>query len=101
MDQDEPLTAAEIERARIARLNEPVEVEALGLISFDGDPATEGSEYYAPAGWQPEDPEDDASWTDAEGKSLRDLPIRFATTRIQAEALVKAGAVRIVTPDHG
>jgi hypothetical protein len=76
--------------------NDPVEVEALGLISFDGDPETEGSEYYAPAGWEPEEPGDEASWSDAEGKSLRGRPARFVTTRIQAEALVKAGAVRIV-----
>lgn len=69
-----------------------VEVEALGLISFDGDPETEGSEYYAPADYVPED----YQTHDAEGKSLLGLPSRFFTTRIQADALVKAKAVRIV-----
>lgn len=76
--------------------NELVKCEALCLLSFDGDPETEGSEYYAPASFEPDEPDKDESWADAEGKSLRNLPSSFITTRIQAQALVKAGAVRIV-----
>lgn len=70
--------------------NEPVLCEALCLLSWDGDPTTEGAEYYAPQGYVPEQE------TDAEGRALTGLPSTFTTTRIQAEALVKAGAVRIV-----
>lgn len=76
--------------------NEFVTCEALGLLSYDGDPETEGSEYYAPLGFEPAEPDDEASWTDADGKSLRNLPSRFTTTRIQAQAMVKAKVVRIV-----
>lgn len=101
MDQLEPLTAAENEANRAADLNLLVEVEVLGLLSFDGDPETEGSEYYAPDGWEPPEPDNNDSWIDAEGKSLRDLPARFVTTRVQADALVKAGAARIVGPAAG
>lgn len=70
--------------------NQPVLCEALCLLSFDGDPETEGSEYYAPEGYEPEAP------FDAEGKALTGLQSRFTTTRIQAEALVAAGAAKIV-----
>lgn len=71
------------------RDHEPVICRALCLLSFDGDPETDGAEYYAPAGYEPEEP------FDAEGRPLTDLPSAFVTTRIQAEAMVKAGAVQI------
>lgn len=70
---------------------ELVEVEALYLLSWDGDPETEGAEYYAPPGTFHED------ILGPDSHPLTDLPSRFTTTRIQAEALVKAGVVKIVS----
>lgn len=66
--------------------NEPVTFVVSVLLCWDGDPETEGSEYYAPKGWKP-DPKQHAG--------LVITGDRFVTTGGQAQALVAAGCGRI------
>jgi hypothetical protein len=72
--------------------NDLVEVHVLTLFHYDGDPATEGTEIYAPTGYE----FDDVQREGLHGLGLDDaaiaaLPNRFTVTRLVADALVKAG----------
>jgi hypothetical protein len=87
------LTEAEIEHARV---NAPTRVTALALVSYDGDPDTEGSEYYAPKGYEHRDANGDVVKEDDDGKSLVNLPSEFVTTRAIADAMAKAKMVDIL-----
>ena len=77
-----------------------VEVEVLTPLSFDGDPETEGAEFYAPKGWTPPKQYDGAGnevpYLDGNGDAPVIAGDRFTTTRIQAMALVQSRAARIV-----
>ena len=80
--------------------NDPVTVEVLCLLAFDGDPTTEGSEYYAPADF------DLGSYNaanglegplrDGEGNVIEIVGSQLTCTRIAAEGLARAKLVKLV-----
>ncbi len=77
-----------------------VEVEVLVPLSWDGNPEIEGAEFYAPKGWSPPKQFDgdgnEVPYLDGNGEEPVISGDRFTTTRVQAEALVKAKAVRLL-----
>lgn len=83
------MQAADAAEAEVER-NAPVIFIPATLFSFDGDPATDGCEHYAPADWTADD------WRNANGLP-DDYPApalsgdRFSCPRLTAEGFVKAG----------
>lgn len=75
--------------------NDMVYVEVLCLLCWDGDPETEGAEYYAPDDFDLE-AHKKANGIDADNHDLLITGSGFETTLIQAQALESAKAVRII-----
>lgn len=86
--------------ASIHAHNAIVTVEALQLLAFDGNPETEGAEYYAQAGFDLEAHKVangiEGEFLDGDGKPIHIVGNQFETTLIQAEAMVRARMVRII-----
>jgi hypothetical protein len=79
--------------------NELVMVEALCLIAWDGDPATEGQEYYAPKNWDEAGHKKangiEGDLVDADGAIIVIRGSQFECTRLMAERLIKSRQVRM------
>lgn len=76
-------------------------VTALTLIGFDGDPNTPGIDYYAPADFDEAEHKrkngiaPDSDFTDGHGQVIHIIGSSFTVERAQAEAMAKAGLVKI------
>ena len=99
-ETEDPKTAAELEMERAEYLAELVTVEALCLVSFDGNLHVEGMEYYAPKGWQPPEMFDGngnpVPYLDGNGNEVTIAGTTFEASRGAVEAMIKAKAVRLV-----
>jgi hypothetical protein len=72
--------------------NELVEVRVLTLFHYDGDPATEGTEIYAPKGYDFDEVQlEGLHERGLDDAAIATLPDRLMVTRLVADAFVKAG----------
>ena len=98
--QTESETAPTDLSASIHAHNDLVTVEALCLLSFDGDPDTEGSECYAPAdfdlGAHNAANGLEGPLLDGDGNEIAIFGSQFTCTKIAAEGLVRAKIVKLV-----